>query len=412
MNILLINHYAGSDKLGMEYRPFNFAQEWSRKGHHTTVVAATYSHIRTQNPEITKNHEYTDESGIEYLWVKTPAYKSNSPKRFINMLVFIWRLFCLTKMILKRRTYDVVIASSTYPLDIFPARKIAKKSKALLIYEVHDLWPLSPMELGGYSKWHPFILLMQYAENFAYKKSDKVVSLLPVTKEHMIAHGLKENKWFCVPNGINTEDWKNYEKIPDEISGKIRVVKAKYSRIVAYTGTYGLANALDSFIDAAKRTADISVAWVLFGKGPLKQHLQDRIMAESIDNVFIFDNVPKKSIPDLLSYFDYLFLGLQNQPLFRFGISPNKLMDYMMSGKPVIQAIHAGNDMVKESGCGISVEPENPDAIADAVRQMVKMTDEELQALGAKGRDYILKHHSNTILADNFLEIIKKPTKK
>lgn len=411
MNILLINHYAGSDTLGMEYRPYNFAKEWQKQGHHTTVVAATYSHIRTYNPEIKRNHVFADEGGIEYLWIKTPKYASNSPRRFINMLVFIAKLFFLRKVIIRQRNYDVVIASSTYPLDIFPARKIAKISGAQLIYEVHDLWPLSPMELGGYSKWHPFILLMQFAENFAYRKSNKVVSLLPVTKEHMVAHGLKEDKWYYVPNGIQTEDWNNYEKIPADIFKIIQEIKIRYVRIVAYTGTFGLANALDSFIEAAKLSSDIPVAWVLVGKGPLKPHLQELITTSSLENVYILDSVPKKSMPDLLSRFDYLFLGLQNQPLFRFGISPNKLMDYMMSGKPVIQAINAGNDMVKEAGCGISVEPENPEAIADAVRRMFNMHDDDLRVLGARGRDYILKYHSNKVLADNFLEIIKKPIK-
>jgi len=408
MNILLINHYAGSAQMGMEYRPYYFAQEWKKHGHNTTIVAATFSHIRTHNPEINGNYAFVDNDGIEYLWIKTPKYASNSPKRFINMLVFIFRLFRLVRVILKRKKYDVVIASSTYPLDIFPAHKIAVKSKAQLIFEVHDLWPLSPMELGGYSKWHPFIMLMQHAENYAYKKSDKVVSLLPKTLEHMVAHGLEKNKWYCVPNGINQSEWEEVEIIPDEIAARIQEICKKYDRIVAYTGTYGLANALDSFIDAAKLSAKIPVAFVLFGKGPLKEHLSARIEKEAITNVFIFGAVPKRSIPHLLSLFDYLFIGLQNQPLFRFGISPNKLMDYMMSGKPIIQAINAGNDMVSEAGCGISVEPEQPEAIADAVMKLFDMTAEELNVLGENGKKYILKNHLNSLLANNFIDVIKK----
>ncbi len=406
MNILLINHYAGSDSMGMEYRPYYFAKEWKKHGHQTTVVAATHSHIRAHNPVIEGGYSYTDIDGIEYLWIRTPTYKSNSPKRFLNMLAFVFRLFFLIKTILKKRKYDVVIESSTYPLDIFPASKIAKKCGAQLIYEVHDLWPLSPMELGGYSKWHPFILLMQYAENFAYKNSDKVISLLPKTKEHMIDHGLKEEKWFCIPNGISREEWGEYENIPADVRSKLLGIRENYSRLVAYTGTFGLANALDSFIDAAKMVSDISVAFVLFGKGPLHAHLTSRLEKESIRNVYIFDSVPKRSVPNLISFFDFLYIGLQNKPLFRFGISPNKLMDYMMSGKPVIQAIDAGNDMVADSGCGISVEPENSAAIADAVRKMYAMSDQELFILGENGKKYILSHHVNDILAKQFIDVM------
>jgi glycosyltransferase involved in cell wall biosynthesis len=408
MNILLINHYTGSNRLGMEYRPYYFAKEWIRLGHHTTIVAATYSHIRSNNPEFKDKFHYDDSEGIEYLWIKTPKYASNSPRRFLNMLVFICRLFRISRRIMKKRKYDVVIASSTYPLDIFPAAKIARLSKAQLIFEVHDLWPLSPMELGGYSKWHPFIMLMQYAENFAYRKSDKVVSLLPKTKEHMMAHGLAEEKWFCIPNGINKSEWDDYEEIPSDVHSSVLEIKKKYSCIIAYTGTYGLANALDSFLDAAKLVKDIPVAFVLFGKGPLSSHLTSRVEKESIANVFIFDVVPKRSIPHLLSFFDYLYLGLQNQPLFRFGISPNKLMDYMMSGKPIVQAINAGNDMVKDAGCGISVEPENPEAIAKAIRTLYGMSDQELEILGENGKMYVLMNHMDDALANKFIDVISQ----
>lgn len=408
MNILLINHYAGSESHGMEYRPFYFAKEWKRLGHHTTIVAGSYSHIRTHNPVIKDKYTWTEVDGIEYLWVKTPAYASNSVKRFLNMLKFVQRLRCLKRIILKKNNYDVVIASSTYPLDIFPAYRIAKKSGATLIFEMHDLWPLSPMELGGYSKWHPFILLMQYAENFAYKKSHKVVSLLPATKSHMIAHGLKAEKWSCIPNGINKEDWENSGKIPEETSKALLSVLNTYKHSVAYTGTIGLANALESFIDAAKLFTDKSVAFILFGKGPFKEKLLEKVKREAVGNVYFFDNVPKKTIPHLLTFFDILYIGLQNQPLFRFGISPNKLMDYMMSGKPVIQAINAGNDMVIDAGCGISVEPENPEAIANAVRKIIGMSEHEISQLGENGKKYILLHHTYQMLAEKFINVIKE----
>lgn len=408
MNILLINHYAGSEKLGMEYRPFYFAREWNKSGHHTTVVAASCSHVRSQNPQQNKKRIFLEEDGVEYLWIKTPKYKANSIMRFLNILVFVYRLCNSCRLILKKRKYDVVIASSTYPLDIFPARRIAKKSHAKLVFEVHDLWPLSPMELGGYKKYHPFIMMMQYAENFAYRKSDFVVSLLPKTIEHMTAHGLKEERWHYIPNGVNLDDWKNSENIPDNIADELIRIRKKYSRIVAYTGTYGLANALETFIDAARLCMDLPVAFVLFGNGPQKESLIAKVERESVKNVFIFGSVSKKFIPHLLSFFDFLFIGLQNQPLFRFGISPNKLMDYMMAGKPIIQAINAGNDMVSEAGCGLTVTPENPEAIAIAIRKFMNLDDQELIQLGENGKKYILENHSNEILAMKFIEILIK----
>lgn len=391
----------------MEYRPFYFATEWKKMGHHTTIVAATHSHIRSHNPEIKGWYSIEEHQGIEYFWIKTPKYKSNSPARFINMLIFIFRLFLLIPKICRRIKYDDVIASSTYPLDIFPARKIAKRCKAKLVYEVHDLWPLSPMELGGYSKNHPFIKIMQYAENYAYKHVDYVVSLLPKTLEHMVAHGLNKNKWAYIPNGINLSDWQQSEKISDEIKNELLNIKNKFSRIVAYTGTYGVANALDTLLDASSMIADQSVAIALFGKGPEYEHLLQRINTEKFENVFLFGSVAKRSIPDLLSYFDFLFIGWRNQNnLYRFGISPNKLMDYMMSGKPIIHAVKAGNDMVSEAHCGISVEPENAQAIANAIKKLNTMPDEELIVMGENGKKYIMAEHLNSILAAKFIQVL------
>jgi glycosyltransferase involved in cell wall biosynthesis len=117
-------------------------------------------------------------------------------------------------------------------------------------------------------------------------------------------------------------------------------------------------------------------------------------------------SVPKTVIPNLLAEMDILYIGLQRQSLFRFGISPNKLIDYMMAAKPVIQAIDAGNDMVSEAGCGISIEPENPESLAEAVDVLLQKTNAELQEIGARGKEFVLAHHTYEKLADEFIDII------
>ena len=106
---------------------------------------------------------------------------------------------------------------------------------------------------------------------------------------------------------------------------------------------------------------------------------------------------------------DALYIGLQRQPLFRFGVSPNKLMDYMMAAKPVISAIDAGNDMVADAQCGISIAPEDSNAIANAAKTLAGMSKEELDAMGQRGRDYILQHHEYDGLSRDFLDVFQKP---
>lgn len=408
MNILLINHYAGSPVHGMEYRPFYLARGWIKLGHQVTIVAASFSHVRTQPPQILDNLSKERIEEIQYVWLKTPCYQGNGIGRVRNMLSFIWQLLRFQRKVIHLSKPHVIIASSTYPLDIYPAFRIAKKTRAKLIFEVHDLWPLSPIELGGMSPRHPYIMVMQWAENFAYRVSDRVVSILPKTEIHMQKHGMAPNKFAYIPNGIDVDEWgNNNETLPEEHREVLMRLKRGGHFIVGYAGAHGLANSLSSLIDAAQLLQAQSVTFVLVGQGPEKTMLEQRVSQLALNNVIFLPAISKKSVPLLLEMMDVLFIGLKRQPLFRFGISPNKLMDYMMAGKPIIHAIEAGNDMVAESSCGISVTPEDPDAIAEAVLHLMHMSPVEREIIGARGREYVIANHDYRILAQRFLEAMR-----
>ena len=186
MNILLINHYAGSPEYGMEFRPYHMCKEWVKRGHKTLIVGGSHSHLRKLQP-ISKTETI---DGVNYSWVKLNKYKGNGLGRIVSMGMFITKLGMNYKNYLGEFAPDVVIASSTYPLDIYPARKIAKHFGAKLVYEVHDLWPLAPMEVSGHTLKHPFFRLIQHAEDYCYRHVDAVVSMLPKAEPHMLDHGL------------------------------------------------------------------------------------------------------------------------------------------------------------------------------------------------------------------------------
>ena len=164
MNILVINHYAGAPSLGMEYRHYYLAREWQRSGHKVLIVTASYTHLRSKQFHLNKKVEKINVEGVCYIVIKTPAYEGNNYKRILNILTFVFRLKRNWGKIAKEFKPEIVITSSTYCFDIYSSRKIALLSGAKLVFEVHDLWPLSPMELGKISKWHPYINLMQRAE--------------------------------------------------------------------------------------------------------------------------------------------------------------------------------------------------------------------------------------------------------
>lgn len=407
MKILLINHYAGSNIHGMEYRPYYLAKEWVRSGHEVTIIAASHSHIRTVQPDMKENFQEEILDGIKYIWIQTPPYGGNGVKRIINMAVFVKELWLKANDLAQTIQPDAVIASSTYPLDIYPARKIAKKSGAKLVFEVHDLWPLSPMELGNMSPYHPFIMVMQKGENDAYRFADEVVSLLPKADQHMISHGMKPEKFHYLPNGIDLEQWsESEESIPAEHQQIIDDLKKEGKFLIGYAGTHGIANALEYVIDAAKQLENDPVSFVLVGKGPEREELLKK--AKGLKNIHFLPVINKKAIPDFLSKMDALYIGWRRSKLYRFGVSPNKLLDYLMAAKPIIHGIEAGNDLVAEANAGISIPPEDPAKVAEAVRKMQSLSKEELHQMGENGRTFVKSTHDYKVIAAKFSDIMSK----
>ena len=402
MNILLINHYAGSPEYGMEFRPYYMCKEWIQRGHQVLIVGGSQSHLRKQQP--LKEHETID--GVDYSWVKLYKYKGNGVGRIISMGMFISKLGMNYKKYLRDFVPDIVIASSTYPLDIYPARKIAKHYGAKLIYEVHDLWPLSPIELGGYSPKHPFIRVMQKAEDDCYRYVDAVVSMLPKSEPHMKERGLADGKFFCVPNGIVMDDWMNYPPLSEPHLSTLERLHSEGKFVVGFAGAHGIANSLYAAIDAVSGLKKDNVVFVLVGTGPEKERLIEYTKQHQIENVLFLPPVNKKLIPSLLEHMDALYIGLQRQSLFRFGISPNKMFDYMMASKPVIQAIDAGNNLVEEAQCGLYAEPDNIEEIWNSILQLKNMPPEERIHLGKNGKDFVLRNHTYGVLAQKFIDVM------
>ncbi len=407
MNILIINHYAGSPAMGMEFRPYYFARQWVKMGHEVTILAADNSHLRKAKVVIKNKIEEEIIDGIKYVWVKTPEYSGNGLSRMLNMLTFALRIRFNVKKFSKEYKPDAVIASSTYIADNYVAKKISKLTGAKYIYEVHDLWPLSLIEVGGMSKHNPIIALMQKGENFAYKNCDSVVSLLPKTQEHMKEHGLNLSKWHYIPNGIVIEDWENPEDITSDLKDILANYKSAKKFIVGYAGTMGISNSLDTLVDAARILKDNDeVVFMFVGYGNEKENLKKR--AEGLNNISFHEAIPKKAIPSLLKDMGVLCVGAVKSDLYRFGVSPNKMIDYMIAGKPIVQYIESGYDIIQLSQTGLSIETENPQALADAILKVKDMNSEQLEQIKANGLKFVMENHEYKLLSERYLEIMKK----
>lgn len=400
---MLINHYAGSPVRGMEFRPWLMAREWQKLGHSVVVVAADFTHLRRQNFEVPRSFTEIDVDGVPYVVLKTPHYHGNNVGRGLNIASFCLQLSAHAGQMADQYRPEAVIASSTYPVDIYSASKIAKKAHARLYFELHDLWPLTPMVMGNLPWWNPLILLLQGGENAAFSRSRKIISILPDADRYIRERGYDTGKFVYVPNGVVLNESAAPSHLPQIET--LRTLRADGWFLVGYTGNHSVANALGTFVDAAKRTRDERVKFVLVGGGNVKETLVAR--AAGAENVLFLDAVPKTAMGALLAELDVAYMGLAKSRLFDYGVSPNKLFDYMMAARPILYAVESSNNPVRDANCGLTVPVGDPGAVAAAVRTFMKMDAPARRTLGENGRAYVRKNHDYTALAKKFADALQ-----
>ena len=393
MNILYIEHYAGSPDMGMEFRPYYLSREWVKMGHRVDILAADYSHLRIKNPRVTKDFQKEEIDGINYYWIRTSTYEGNGLKRAINMAQFVGKLYLKAEEIAEKHKPDIIITSSTYPLDTYVGQKIKKFCpSAKLIHEIHDMWPAVLVGIFGMKKVHPFVLLMQLAENSFCRNSDYIVSLQPNTKAYLEQHGMSSEKWCNVNNGVVLSEWEKPQSLPSEHKEVFDRLHNEGKFVICFFGTISKSYALDYLTDNEYCSSIKKIA-----KGKMES------------NFIFLPKVPKLSIPSLLKEPDALYVASVASWVMQFGISMNKLFDSMMSGKPIIYAMGAPNNYIEKYNCGISVMPESIDALATGIQRMYMLSEDERRVLGENGRCAVMKNFTYEQLAKRFAQLFIKP---
>jgi len=395
-NILIINDYAGSPHYGMEFRHYYLSKELIKLGNSVTIISSSYSHLFKHLP--LTNHEIID--GINYCWIKTINYgDAHNKKRVIKWFMFSFKL--LKYMISNHTKPDVIIVSTAAPFAILPSYWLAKKNNSKLIFEVKDIWPMSLVSLGNFKPSHPFIKFMSWFEKFALERSDIIVSNLQNYDEHIKNNVGIDRSFEWISNGIDLDELERIEPLSNEIAKQLP--KDKF--IIGYTGTIGVANALDSFLESAKvlKNNSTDILFVIVGDGKEKKKLFDTY--SNLDNVLFIDSIPKQQIQSMLSLFDLCFIGWKSKKIYNYGISANKIFDYMYSAKPILHAYSGKRNIVKISNCGLTVEAENPQAIADGILKLYNMDKETREQLGQNGKQYVLKHFTYEKLAEKYNEL-------
>lgn len=390
MNIWIFNHYAIPPSLPGGTRHYDFAQELIRHGHRVTIFASSFHYgNRIETKQYGKKSYIIEEiDGITFVWIKTVPYRKNDIRRFLNMLSYTYRVWCdIEDMPLSAP--DIIIGSSVHMFAVYAAYRIAKLFDVPFVMEIRDIWPQTLIDLGM-SRYHPFVLLLGWLEKHLYQKAERIITLLPYAARHIRSVApVDEKNIVWIPNGAAID--RNSTIAPHPFTtGNLNVV---------YAGALGEANNLTTLIESAQLLRDEPVSFHIVGDGPMKKTLENMSGKSAPDKVFFYGSLPKTAALSMIKGADVLYFSLTDSPVFRFGISSNKLFDYLSAGRPILFASNSGNNPVQEAGAGISVPAENPHAVAEGIRTFLKMTEQERGAMGAKGESYMAEHHDTRNLA-------------
>lgn len=408
MNLWMVNHYAGGPATGMGYRHFYLAKHLKDCGIKSTIISASFSHLYHTPVEVGRDFLEIEEDGIERVYIRTRSYTGNTFSRYLNTVDFTRGL----KKIGRRQALsrpDIILGSSPHPSAATTALTLARRWHLPFYYEIRDLWPLGLMDVGSMSAYHPWVRYMYHQERLLARKADRVVSVLPKADEYFNEKGMKLCNYVYLPNGVESLEISVDKPVPSAIQ-EFEQYRRSGAFAVLYAGNHGLANSLHTVVEAAhilQAKAEKRIHVFLIGSGPEKPGLQQKAVDLGLENIHFVDKMPRSALIKVLEYAGACYIGLIKADAFRFGVCPNKLMEYMLAGKPIIYAINSGNHPVAEAGCGIELDPESPEKLAAAMVTMADKPEDELTAMGRRGRDYVLKHHRYETLAARLAELIR-----
>lgn len=412
--IWIFNHYAAPPKhLGLT-RHYDIARVLVAQGYQVTIFCSSVIHYKYYNV-ITDGSSYLEEvvEGVRFVYINTPSYRGNGMMRMLNMPSFAAKLAVGALKYAKGGKPDVIYSSSPHLLTPAVGCMVAKLFKVRHVTEVRDLWPETFIQFGRLKRNSILSHILRFIERTCYRQSDRIVTTLPGAMDYIELCGINREKIHYINNGVdialfdaNSETYDSNDVV--DLSG----CGGKF--IVAYTGAHGVANNLDMLLDLAKSCLSTVYAdkidFVLVGAGPEKMRLRDRVRQESLVNVHFFDPVDKKYVPSLLARIDCSILMLKDCSLYKkFGISLNKIFDYLASSTPILMLGDPYNDIVSDASAGITVTQTGDSCLGifrESLFSLYEMSQDERDELGRNGRGYVEKFHDVPVLTQKFLNVL------
>jgi glycosyltransferase involved in cell wall biosynthesis len=315
--------------------------------------------------------------------VPIPAYgERNGRHRIAGWIVFALRAFFVG---LRGVRPDIVYASTPHLLTPVAGLLIARLRRARFVLEVRDLWPESLIEFGYVTRNSWLHRMLSWLEQFLYRAADHIVIVTPGWHGYLVRKGVDSVAITTVTNGSDPEVFA-----PRPTDTKLRELLGVEGPIAIYAGAHGPPNALETILDAAAELPEVT--FVLFGDGASKPALVRRADDECLTNVVFRDPVPKSDLAKFLWTADIGLHTLADMELFRAGMSPNKLYDYMAAKLPLVSnAGGAAHNLIVDAECGA---PAAPDGLADAIRQVLAANAEERRLMGERGHSWLVAHAS------------------
>lgn len=376
MNLWIVNHYSVPPSYGGGMvRHYYFAKYLEKKGHTVKIITAGRFHNMDVNMiDDSKLYEEKAVDGIKYVFVKSSGYNGNGIKRILNLAGFPFAVKRTLKALLKQEKPDIIYASSPDIFVPFFAMKFGKKYNIPVIFEVRDLWPESIVVYNHMSKHNPIIVTLYAMEKWLYKNATKIIFTMPggldYVRDRCWEKTIDFSKIYNVNNGVDVEVYV-YNKDNYHLKDPFLLDEEAFN--IVYTGSIRKANGLEYLIDVAcylKKAGCDDIKFILYGTGNDKDRLEEYCKNNDINNVYFRGKVDNKFIPYILSKSKVNYMHGITTPLMKYGCSPNKLFDYIASGRPILSDLDTPYDIVERNQLGRTVRSPKTQSIAEAIIEM------------------------------------------
>lgn len=385
MNIWIFNHYASNMFVDGAGRHQSLAKYLIKMGHDVTIFCANTIHGREDCVQIDDGLSRCEigPDGVKYVFIRTIEYHNNGIDRIKNMFDYYKNIFKVIKT-LKNDTNlpDAIIASSVHPLTLLAGIKIGRKYGIPCICEVRDLWPETLVELNIISRGNIITRLMYAGEKYIYEKADALIFTMPGGKKYICnqkwENKVKLDKVYHLNNGVDLDKYKSDQrmyKINDDDLNNADLYK------IIYAGSIRAANKIDELVYIAKMLKEkgrTDVKMLIYGDGDQRERLSNTCTELELDNIVFKGRVDKQYVPYVLSKGNLNIVTDESNNLGQYGISWNKIFEYMASGKPVVINYDMGDyNLVSDYNFGIAKECKTAEEFCDAVVDMIDLSEEK-----------------------------------